>query len=178
MSIIVTKDPADLIWPDDFINKVICGDCLEVMKKIPDGAVDLVLTDPPYGVNLGNQAGSGNGCGLKHDGYASHEDTYENFVTLIVPRLNLAIDKATRSIIWTGPIYQNREKLIVWAACIALRPRVGTVGDSKPFCQFFITATRQTFSSELRFPIQYIPRSQYNPMVIPAPNRWSGFDGM
>lgn len=25
------------------------GDCLELMKKIPDGSVDLVLTDPPYG---------------------------------------------------------------------------------------------------------------------------------
>lgn len=35
-------------WPDDFINKVICGDCLEIMKYIPDGAVDLVVTDPPY----------------------------------------------------------------------------------------------------------------------------------
>ena len=25
------------------------GDCLEQMKNIPDGSVDLVLTDPPYG---------------------------------------------------------------------------------------------------------------------------------
>jgi site-specific DNA-methyltransferase (adenine-specific) len=25
------------------------GDCLEEMKRIPDGSVDLVLTDPPYG---------------------------------------------------------------------------------------------------------------------------------
>ena len=25
------------------------GDCLEVMKDIPDGSVDLILTDPPYG---------------------------------------------------------------------------------------------------------------------------------
>lgn len=25
------------------------GDCLEVMKSIPDGSVDMVLTDPPYG---------------------------------------------------------------------------------------------------------------------------------
>ena len=33
-----------------FINKVTCGDCLELMKEIPDGAVDLVVTDPPYGV--------------------------------------------------------------------------------------------------------------------------------
>lgn len=26
------------------------GDCLELMKKIPDGSVDLILTDPPYNI--------------------------------------------------------------------------------------------------------------------------------
>ncbi len=26
------------------------GDCLEPMKDIPDGSVDLVLTDPPYNI--------------------------------------------------------------------------------------------------------------------------------
>ena len=26
------------------------GDCLELMKNIPDGSVDLVLTDPPFGM--------------------------------------------------------------------------------------------------------------------------------
>jgi site-specific DNA-methyltransferase (adenine-specific) len=25
------------------------GDCLEIMKQIPDGSVDMILTDPPYG---------------------------------------------------------------------------------------------------------------------------------
>ena len=35
---------------DKFINKVIQGDCLEVMKDIPDKSVDLILTDPPYGI--------------------------------------------------------------------------------------------------------------------------------
>lgn len=29
---------------------VVCGDCLELMKAIPDGAVDAVITDPPYGI--------------------------------------------------------------------------------------------------------------------------------
>lgn len=28
------------------------GDCLEVMKQIPDKSVDLVLTDPPYGIGI------------------------------------------------------------------------------------------------------------------------------
>src|SRR5574344_1806806 len=29
--------------------KLLQGDCLEVMKSIPSGSVDMVLTDPPYG---------------------------------------------------------------------------------------------------------------------------------
>lgn len=36
-------------YPEDFINKIICADCLEAMKEIPDKSVDLVLTDIPYG---------------------------------------------------------------------------------------------------------------------------------
>ena len=30
------------------MNKIICGDCLEVMKEIPDNTIDLILTSPPY----------------------------------------------------------------------------------------------------------------------------------
>jgi site-specific DNA-methyltransferase (adenine-specific) len=37
------------------INQIICGDCLEVMKDWPDGCVDLVLTDPPYGIGEDGQ---------------------------------------------------------------------------------------------------------------------------
>ena len=32
--------------------KLILGDCLEKMKDIPDGSVDMVLTSPPYNMNL------------------------------------------------------------------------------------------------------------------------------
>jgi len=35
-------------WPEDFINKVICRDCLEAMKQMPDECVDIVMTSPPY----------------------------------------------------------------------------------------------------------------------------------
>lgn len=30
---------------------VMQGDCLELLKDIPDGSVDMVLTDPPYMIN-------------------------------------------------------------------------------------------------------------------------------
>ena len=29
--------------------KLINGDCLEVMKQIPDKSIDMILCDPPYG---------------------------------------------------------------------------------------------------------------------------------
>lgn len=32
--------------------RLIKGDCLEEMKSIPDGGVDLILTSPPYNMNL------------------------------------------------------------------------------------------------------------------------------
>ena len=35
-------------YPKDYINKIINGDCLDVMKDIPDESVDMVMTSPPY----------------------------------------------------------------------------------------------------------------------------------
>ncbi len=31
------------------LNKIILGDCLQVMKDIPDKSIDAIITDPPYG---------------------------------------------------------------------------------------------------------------------------------
>ena len=39
-------------WPDDFINKIICGDCMEIMKEIPKNSIDAIVTDPPYGLEF------------------------------------------------------------------------------------------------------------------------------
>jgi DNA modification methylase len=42
------------MYPDDFVDKIILGDCIEVMKGIPDAVVDMVLTDLPYQVTARN----------------------------------------------------------------------------------------------------------------------------
>lgn len=36
---------------DEFLDKTICGDTLEVLEKLPDNFADLIIIDPPY--NLG-----------------------------------------------------------------------------------------------------------------------------
>ena len=37
---------------ENYINTVINGDCIEVMKGLPEGSIDLIVTSPPYGVNI------------------------------------------------------------------------------------------------------------------------------
>lgn len=44
--------------------QLIHGDCLEVLKGIPDKSIDLILTDPPYGIS--EAAGKNNSRGTKN----------------------------------------------------------------------------------------------------------------
>lgn len=37
------------LTPEDYLNRVIEADCLEIMEKLPDNSIDMVLCDLPYG---------------------------------------------------------------------------------------------------------------------------------
>lgn len=50
------------------LNKLYLGDCMDGMKEISDKYFDLILTDPPYGVNLN---------------YSTYDDTEENWFNLM-----------------------------------------------------------------------------------------------
>lgn len=63
-----------------FLNRIICGDAIEEMRKLPDRSIDLIVTSPPY--NLKNSTGNGmkDGRGGKWanaalvNGYATYDD--------------------------------------------------------------------------------------------------------
>lgn len=65
---------------DEIKNKIICGNVNDVLKKIPNESIDLVVTSPPY--NLKNSSGNGmrDGRGGKWsnaqliNGYKDHSD--------------------------------------------------------------------------------------------------------
>ena len=38
-----------------FSNKILNGDCLKELKKIPDKTFDLVFADPPYNMQIGEK---------------------------------------------------------------------------------------------------------------------------
>lgn len=42
------------------INKIICADCLDMLRQLPDKCVDLVLTDPPYLIKNTTAGGKSN----------------------------------------------------------------------------------------------------------------------
>ncbi len=100
-------------WPDRFINQIICGDAVEVMKEIPDGTVDLAVTSPPY--NLKNSTGNGmkDGRGGKwanaalQKGYASHDDCmpHEEYVEW----QRACLHEMLRTLKETGAIFYNHK---------------------------------------------------------------------
>ena len=80
------------------------GDCREVLPSFPTCLrVCSLITDPPYGVELGSTKGSGDAHGLALEAYEGYEDTYENYVKQIVPALKLAMQRCDRAAIFIGP---------------------------------------------------------------------------
>ena len=60
-------------FPDDFKNRIFNEDCLQLMKELPDGAVSLILTDPPYGIRYQNQFSASPHPVLDGDGGIDYE---------------------------------------------------------------------------------------------------------
>ena len=73
---------------EEYLNKVICMDSLEFMKQLPDKCIDLVLTDPPYGVNLGKKQNAG----VKKKSYDNFDDSPE----VVIPMVNKVLEECFR----------------------------------------------------------------------------------
>lgn len=55
------------------------GDCLEIMRELPDESFDVILTDPPYGIDA-DQFGDSDGKAQTH----FYDDSYENWKRLML----------------------------------------------------------------------------------------------
>lgn len=38
-----------------YLNQILCGDCVEIMRKMPDASVDAIFADSPYNLQLGEK---------------------------------------------------------------------------------------------------------------------------
>lgn len=79
--------------------RLLLGDCLELMKTLPDGCVDAVVTDPPYGLGdklRRSNAGQWSPC-FQNDKTVWDDQTH--------PGVFAAIKLAPISVVWGGNYY-------------------------------------------------------------------------
>lgn len=66
----------------EYKNKVLHGDCLELMKDIPDKSIDMILCDPPYG-NMKNAPSTWNKEKTRWDTILDTEKLFEEYNRLL-----------------------------------------------------------------------------------------------
>lgn len=148
-------------YPDDFIDKVICGDCLEVMKYIPDKSVDLVLTDPPYNEDYKYRGSD----------YRDKRDDYYSFLEKIFIEIKRALKDngsfylkhSSRQIDKIIPLLNKHfifRNLIVWVSNSQAHPKMNYDSYYEPV--YFHTKTED-----------YIFNKRAELRAKP-PNYWSG----
>jgi DNA modification methylase len=125
----VEEEMIEPYYQDEYVT-LYCGDCREVMKELQDGSVDLVLSDPPYGVSYVSPWRSRNGPLRVPIAGDSNLDWTE--VLLEVDRLLknnshaylFAAAQRTEEIIKNLPVLWTPKNILVWD-----KGDAGTVGD-------------------------------------------------
>jgi site-specific DNA-methyltransferase (adenine-specific) len=95
-------------------NKIINADCLDILRQLPDKCIDLVLTDPPYGIGMdgGNVGYKGfNNFQKKH--WDKNIPDGEAFAEIFRVSKN--------QIIWGGQLLRHCFKVL---ACMGLGRRI------------------------------------------------------
>lgn len=80
--------------PDMFENKIICGDSEEILKRLPENSIDLILTSPPYNF------------GLEYDKQNDEQAWHEYFTKLFK-----ILDECIRVLKYSGRIILNVQPL-------------------------------------------------------------------
>lgn len=102
-----------LKWPEDFKDKIVCGNCLELFPQIPDNSIDIAVTSPPYnmgGKNLGGQPNSTIGQKL-YDMYGD-DLSPEDYKNLIFKTVEFCIAKC-RYTFWNMQMVTSSKDTII-----------------------------------------------------------------
>ena len=82
------------------INTIYNEDCLTIMKKLSDNYFDLIITDPPYGINADRRHGAGGGWKIyRQTGWDKERPSKEVFKEMLRVSKN--------QIIWGGNYFIN-----------------------------------------------------------------------
>lgn len=100
---------------DQHLNKIINGDCLTFMRTLPDKCIDLVLTDPPYGI--GADKGSAASFGSSTHLVKKYDDNWD-LKTPDIEVFNEILRVSKKAIIFGGNFFTDKLPVnghwIVW----------------------------------------------------------------
>ena len=82
------------ILPDSYLNSIVCGDSLEVLKNMPNNCIDIVMTSPPYNF------------GLEYDTHSDTDKWHDYFDMLFA-----IFDECIRVLKYSGRIIVNVQPL-------------------------------------------------------------------
>jgi len=85
------------IIPGDFENKIIWGDSVDVLKKLPDNCIDLVFTSPPYNFGLDYESNED----------AHHWDNYFNKLFSIFEECIRVLKYGGRIVVNIQPLFSD-----------------------------------------------------------------------
>lgn len=98
------------------LNTIYNEDCLETMKRMPDNFVDLIVTDPPYGLDMGNPKNNKMGKYGKQSNFHKSSDWDKSIPKKEVFDEILRVSKC--QILWGANYYveylRNARGWIVW----------------------------------------------------------------
>lgn len=102
---------------EELTNKIINADCMDILKQLPDKCVDLVLTDPPYGIGIDGQKP----CECKNPKHNRKEHQKKEWDCSIPPKVVFDEIKriSKKQIIWGGNYFneyleQGHKGWIIW----------------------------------------------------------------
>lgn len=76
------------------INQILTGDCLEILKSLPDNSVDSFVTDPPAGINFMGKEWDSNKGGRKE---------WIAWLTLVMEEVYRALKPGAYGLVWALP---------------------------------------------------------------------------
>ncbi|MHA1791250.1 MAG: DNA-methyltransferase [Promethearchaeota archaeon] len=84
-------------------NKIVYGNCIEGMKLMPEESVDLVIADPPFGIDFSGKGSQYNrNSGNVVDGYVEIDGSYDSFSLQWISCLPRIMKKSSSAYIISG----------------------------------------------------------------------------
>jgi len=99
------------ISDDMLLDQVFYQDCMAGMKNLPHGCIDLVIADPPFGIDFDGKSGVYNrDSGLVLEGYEEVRESYEDFTNKWVHELPRVLKSNGSAYVFSG--WNNLESIL------------------------------------------------------------------